>query len=141
MALPPAELWSKFQSAIVWVRGILEAGVAVVQRAPAGQPEKLLVSASTGTTSAPSGASAGALVEGYRTINLYVFGSGTYTATLALYVYNGARWLPLTTVDVSQADGALDPLDIEGYTRIAAQVTAHTGAAHSLGVFPYHVEA
>jgi len=141
MALPPTELWSKFQSAVRWTQGVLTAGIAVMNAAPAAQPELLILNASTGPTSAPTTATDGANIEGLRTVNLYVFGVGTYAATLALFVYNGTRWLPLTTVDVSEADGALDPLDTEGYARLGVQVTVHTGAAHSLGLFPYNVES
>jgi len=140
MSLPPSELWSKFQSAVIFARGVLSAAIAVVQRAPATQPELLLLTASEGVTDPPAAPTDGANIEGFRTVNLFVFGAGNYVATLAIWVYNGSRWLPLTTLDVSEADGALNALDTEGYARVFVQATVQTGAAHSVGVFPYNVE-
>lgn len=138
MSLPPSELWSKFQSAVRWARGVLTAGVAVIQAAPATQAETLLLNAVSATGSAPTTGNQGVDIEGFRTINLYVFSAGVYTATVKFWLYTGARWVPLTSLDLTDADGALNALDTEGYQRVFAQVTAHSGVAFSMGVFPYN---
>jgi len=140
MPIPPSELWSKFQSAVIFARGALSAAVAVVQRTPATQVELLLLTAADAPTAAPTLATHGASIEGFRTVNLYAFASGTYAATVTLWFYTGARWIIAASIDLTDATGALDPFDVEGYQRLHCQVTAATGAPFNVGIFPYNVE-
>lgn len=143
MSLPITELWSKFQAAIRFTQGVLSAGVAVIQAAPAiPAAEKKLLDAASATGSAPTTASQGASIEGLRTVNLYAWSAGGNVAvTVKLWLYTGFRWVALTSLDLDQDTGALDALDTEGYQRLFAQVTAYTGPGNlSLAVFPYNVE-
>lgn len=142
MALPPTDLWTKFQTALVFVRAALEAGVAIVQRAPASQTPGALLTASTGTTAAPTLAAQGLSIEGWRTVNLCskLASGSAFTATIQIYLYAGG-WYPFTSVDLTEADGVLDALDTEGFERLYVRVTAHTGDPHSLVLFPYNVES
>jgi hypothetical protein len=131
-------LWDKFVSAIRWSRGSEAAAVAVIQAAPAAQAEVLLLNAADSASAPPPSASAGANIEGLRTVNLYAFAAGTYAASVKIWLYTGHRWVPLTTVDLDESVGALDALDTEGYTRIYLEVTEHADAAFSVGIFPYN---
>lgn len=144
MALPPAELWSKFQSAVVWVRGVLEAGVAMVQRAPAAQPEKVIYTGTSGT-SKPTDANAGASVEGFRVVNIYGYQAdalATFTATVKVWGRAPGVWVLLGQVDLSNAEAAAPPLDVEGYARVAVEVTDITASESvKLCVFPYNSES
>lgn len=139
MSLPVAELWSKFKSAILFARGVVEAGVAIVQRAPASQTPHALLTAQSGTSAAPTLATHGASIEGWRTINLCskLASGSAFTADVAIYLYAGA-WYYFTTLSITEADGVLDALDTEGFQRIGVAVTAHTGDPFGLVLFPHN---
>ena len=143
MSLPATELWTKFQNAIRFARTTVASAVAVIQAAPAiPAAERLLLNAIVATGAAPALASDGTNIEGFRTVNLYAFSSGgALTVTARVWLYTGFRWVGLTDLALTEASGALDALDTEGYQRIALQVTAYTGpGALSVGIFPYNVD-
>lgn len=144
MPLPPSELWSKFQSALVWVSGVLEAGIAVVQRAPAAQPEKIIYEGSSPIIGKPSTPTAGASVEGFRVVNIYGYQAdalATYTATVKVWGRAPGVWVLLGEVALTNAAAAAPPLDVEGYARVALEIPTITASESvKICVFPYNVE-
>lgn len=143
MSLPATELWTKFQNAIRFARTTVASAVAVIAAAPAiPATEKKLLDAAAATSSAPTTATQGANVEGFKTLNLYAWSAGgSVAATVKVWLYTGFRWVALVDVELDQDSGALDALDTEGYQRIFLQVTAYTGPGNlSVAVFPYNVE-
>lgn len=146
MSLPIAELWSKFKSAIRFARtgDNAEAAVAVVSAAPAPLAEKVLITGSS-TTSKPTDATAGANVEGIRTVNLYAYQAdalATFTAELRVWGRAPGAWVALGDVTLSQTSGGAPPLDTEGYARVMVEIRSITASENvKFCVFPYNAEA
>jgi hypothetical protein len=141
--MPITTLWDKFVSALRWTRQAEAAAVATIHASPAAQAEKLLIT-TTSTTSKPSLSTAGANVEGHRTVNLYAYQDNVFdTFTLNLRVWGRApgAWVALGEVELNQTAGAAPALDVEGYARVEVEVLSITASAPvKIGIFPYNAE-
>lgn len=132
-------LWDKFQGALRYVRATTDAAIATLAAAPAAQPPKKLLSEHTGIAAAPATGDAGALIEGFKTVNLVFDHATDATSTPTIWLMDGGgAWRPLRQITCEGASGILDPLDAEGFKRIAATgESGDFGAALTLSVFPF----
>lgn len=133
-------LWDKFQAAVRWARGTTDAAIAVISGAPAQQTPHLLIDASA-AAAAPTLATHGASIEGYRTVNLsYAHSDVGATSAVQIHLHDGVGWYPFgDPLALGKAREALGPLDTEGWSRIALEITTAPGAGTlTSSVFPHN---
>ena len=136
-------LWDKFQSAVRYLVGTEQSGVATYR---VSDSTKSLASLG-GTVLVPEGppttATDGVDIAGLATVNVIIeFDDFNQTATLLFYYFKGGTWFAGETLDVTTgvdiANIALPPIDTEGYDRIFVRVTALSGDLLTRSVFPHN---
>ncbi len=134
--------WQRFMKALDWIVQDRIAAISTILRAPyVAQPFELFETESF-TVAPPTLATHGADIRGLKTVNLThkAYPPVTSATTIKLWLHDGVDWAYLMDLVLEGESKVHDPIDTEGFHRIAASVdVADIGAvAFDLRLTPHN---